>query len=246
MEHFFNPVFDPEDITKTWKARKAELKLEEMQGFSAMLFKYLHDDILSRRDQIYADLAAVVRNAHEADRLATPLWSYMTTKFRENTPSYYQQRGEVRRRGLDWTISNPENTRHESVGKVIRKTDLCDRLSLMFGSDFVVRDELAPHVETSADWVASRRQLVLVYLPRGPSPRTATQRAAIYARFGYTLPEGAPVLYAGEGLLDVTPPPQPPREDPPPIVRPGRQTPQCWGWGGNATCYCNCDESDME
>lgn len=231
MEHFFNNDFKTQDIAKTWKTRKAELRAEELQSYSDMLFKYLHDDILSRREQIFCDLEVAVRYAHGVHQLAIPLWTYNEIKFRKCTPHYYMQLADVQRRGLDWTISNRENTRSESVGEVIRKTDLCARLSLMFGPDYVIRDVRHSYVDSSDDWVANRRLLTLVYRPRGPSPWQAGRKNQAYQRFGNTMPEGNPVLYTGEepGFSNVTPPPPPARDDPPPVVRSNAGVVPSWG-----------------
>ena len=270
MEPFFNNEFNLSKIEETWKSRKEELSKDECEDCADMLLKFVYNHVIARRAEIMESLQHAATLAKSKYDLRTTIWSYNSIYFNVYNPvAYRYERRCARMEGYDYTIATPDGTRYRSVSEVIRRTDFCARVSLIFGPDFSVHVERGrAYLPTTDVWSTSENNLVLCYHPGGHmSLQTRDRKDRAYALHGYKLRPEEPILYTGipqetPGFSNVTPPRPPPRDDPPPLRRVGanagagydtvfddlpsvRRTdsPPNYGLAHNwaTTCYCNCD-----
>jgi hypothetical protein len=259
-------LFTQSTLSAAWRTRSSELSARTLQPYNDILYEVLVANFESRRDELQAEILKVIQSASSLRDLSIPLWSYKTTIYQESRkvlaklPSFQPMEERMRRRGYHCTVGtvpetfDPEtvetndseygwtyswDTAPVSVGKVIRGTDLCHRLALLFGDSFRVESRLIATKRLTDPFPTTilHSELWLNYYPRGLLACVHTAQAAVRQKYEeYTAPVRAAwvVPYVWEGVPStvrrmegtLTPPPSPRPPSPPPLIRAVRLNPE--------------------
>lgn len=233
------PFLDIAEINATWDHRTKSLREDKLQCYNDLLFDVVMRDVASRRTEINRALRISAMNATAPVGLAVPIWSFRSTE-------YFGERDdeEVRFNGNEWYIGmveadqeedafdDPDNWYYawsrspETVFRVLRHTDFCDRLALQLGASNVVVDVRvepnAPVVETP-EYRSRGYTLQLHYYPKKLPDWAVERRRDVADKYDhYVAPHLSiahhvkPFLWTG---LPTTPPPRSPASSPPPVCR---------------------------
>ena len=240
-------LFSSSKLQSAWSTRTWELQAQNLQDSSDLLYDYLRREFVTRRQSLQTDLLEVIRTARSHRDLQIPLWTYHTTVLPKLPSEDYEKVvGHLRRHGYEWSIGqvnphfNPEEielwawnwqwkTRPVTVNEIVKKTDLLQRLALLFGTDYrVVATPVAVKtVDGFDDLKVYKTQLQLHYFPNGLHQHLLDSHANTarkYENYAAPVHEGYVHLWTGVPSVvipplpasgSVTPPPSAPAEAPP-------------------------------
>ena len=219
-------LFNSNTLSTAWTLRSGELKAQRLQAHNDMLYDHLRRDFLLRNAALQESLVEAIRTASSKEDLTVPLWTYNSTYIanayqerRREPVSFGDFEGWLREKGYEWSIGkvrpgfNPETIETiawewewdrapATVYEVVSKTDLLDRLALLFGDTFLVTRRVVATKSILKPFEAQvyRTELRLHYYPRGlPTAirdRQATARAK-YADYGAPVSEDHIHLWVG-------------------------------------------------
>jgi hypothetical protein len=162
-----------------------------MQAYNDVLFAYFHKYTTDSRHNPYirSDVLAAVQldvlSGKHSTFVENDWWFYYKTCFKKQVGDQEEKEKALEIVGLRTTIAY-EGARPVQVQEVFDKTDILDRLSLMFGEGFVVRDKPAnramPDEETD-EWHSEQRTLVLCYYNSGIPKEDAERIAGVKKKY---------------------------------------------------------------
>lgn len=163
---FFNSSYTLEEIQDAWMTRSKELEEDKLQAHNDLLYAYLSNDILARRYEIHRELLHAIQTAHSRTELRIPLWTFTAVHFTEKKDNYHELLRGIRDLGGDWTISSLAKEK-QSIWNVVKKTDICQRLALLFGDNFYVNYSAASFQPSMSGngWYCLDWNLVLQFYP---------------------------------------------------------------------------------
>lgn len=201
---FFDNTRTLEALAQAWSNRKAALRKAEDQEFCDMLFKSICQSVQVHREEIYEQLQDRIATAKHETQLWVPIWSYYETRFKRHSPTYHRKMEVHAERGDDWRILNADRTKERRVVHVMRHTDICARLSTMFGHNFVVCDVATPAFQETDATRVIHHQVRLYYYPnqwKRNAPTWRKHQLALDKYAGVPLRDEEPRLYNGEDVL---------------------------------------------
>jgi hypothetical protein len=203
-------LFNDNLLVTSWDMRLHELKAQRLQAYNDMLYEHLRADFTSRAATLQDSLLEVIRTAPYKEALSIPLWTFHSTYIVNlssayNSPGFSEFQDMLRDKGYEWTVGaiNPE-----SVSRIVKPTDLLDRLALLFGNNFRVTTAVVDSERLTEPFEACvyRYELRLQYFPRGVSTALREKQDAVRAKY-------APPPEVGfsnvSPPLPATPPPAP-------------------------------------
>ena len=247
------PLFSTLKLSTAWSTRSREIEAKRLQEHSDLLYDILRFDFVARGQSLQDDLLHVIQNANSKTELQIPLWSYNHTyhdvKYSDVSPEVYlEMLKTIHKNGYRWSVgllhpgtSDEEDIWEEypwekhpaSVDSVFRKTDLLQRLAILFGDDY--RISIFPvSVKVLTEPYEARVvkcELRLHYYPKGLPDYMWNKHDEVRQRYmDYAAPEwnGTPSVWTGLSRDDPpalppsrasTPPPPLVSDEPPPLAR---------------------------
>ena len=242
-------LFNSNTLGAAWSARSREIEAQRLQEHNDILYEYLRHDILARKDALQEDLLETIKTATHKTELSIPIWTYYHARLLQKPTdvepeTYVETKEYIHKNGYDWTVGlvRPGYDVHDleinpylwekptaSVHTVIRKTDILQRIALLFGDNFRVVCVVPPvsmrvrgPMEADVKWSL----LVLHYFPRGlPEHFQRSQRAVKDRYAAYRGSEWVGTPYVWKGRREAppsrasTPPPPLVADEPPPLAR---------------------------
>lgn len=249
-------LFSNDLLSTAWDARSQELQAQRLQTHNDMLYEILRRDFTARAAALQDSLFEAISTAPSQDALSIPLWTYNSTYIadwharRRDAMAFGHFEGWLRRNGYEWSVGrvrpdfNPEvietnawewewDSRPETVYQVVSKTDLLDRLALLFGDRYLVTRSVVATKSILKPFEAQvyRTELRLHYYPKGlPTALRVRQAAARLKYANYQAPVGVDHIHLWTGVpsqvepfvgpvLPPSPPPSVIPSDPPPLAR---------------------------
>jgi hypothetical protein len=240
-------LFSTLKLATAWSTRSREIEAQRLQEHSDLLYDVLRSDFVARRQSLQDDLLHVIQNANSKTELHIPLWSYNytyhVTKHSDISPEVYvEMLDTIRKNGYQWSVgllepgTSVEDDLWEkyptSVESVFRKTDLLQRLAILFGDDY--RISIFPvSVKFLTEPYEARVvkcELRLHYYPKGLPDYMWNKHDEVRQRYmDYAAPEwnGTPAVWTGcrddppalPPSRASTPPPPLVSDEPPPLAR---------------------------
>jgi hypothetical protein len=249
-------LFSNYALSNAWTRRSIELAAQRLQAHNDMLYEHLRRNFAARAEPLQDSLLEAIRSAPSKEALSVPLWTYHSTYIadwkasRDQTMAFGDFEGWLRTKGYEWSIGkvrpdfNPEtietvawewewDSRPETVYRIVSKTDLLDRLALLFGNSFVVTRSVIATKSILKPFEAQvyRTELRVHYYPKGLPTAIRDRQAAVRAKYAdYRSPvgEGNTHLWTGvpsevePGLSNLPPSPPPSVIPPEPPLLPRR------------------------
>jgi hypothetical protein len=163
-------------------AKDAELTQVQLQPYADALYNIIVQDVTARRDEIFNNLLKNIKSSKSIRSFGIPFWSYNVRYYAENKEDYesryntlsYQEKSQenidrlerehlIRQNGWHWTMDSVP------VNVIIKKTDMCARLSAFFSTNFdmFVRPFATSVLYENDVYSVVRKELYLEYYPRG-------------------------------------------------------------------------------
>ena len=244
-------LFQTYALTSAWQARKAETRVQRLQAYSDILYQLLADDFRSRRAELQSDMQDAIRTATSLRELSIPLWTYNSAYYRDRwadiyrTANFEQTQSELRAKGHDWYVGlvddlfDPMTTDTDdtyegwtyswtkapvTVAEIVKKTDLCKRLSLLFGDRLIITPVVIRETYEACPLNVLVRtiSLTLHFYPNGLPLYLSSPLAEVRSKYANYVPAvyepNSPYVWRGIPVPR-TPPPSSPPSSPPPIRR---------------------------
>ena len=209
-------LFSSNLLSTSWDARSQELNAQRLQAHNDMLYEHLRRDFTARAATLQDSLLEAIRTAPSKDDLQVPLWTYHSTyianraESRRDAMAFGHVEGWLRQRGYEWSVGrvrrgfDPEvietiawewewDSRPETVYRVVSKTDLLDRLALLFGDRYLVTRSVVATKSILEPFEAQvyRTELRLHYYPNGLPTALRNRQDAVRRKYaGYRAPVG--------------------------------------------------------
>lgn len=243
------PLFSNSKLLSAWSTRTWEINAQRLQDNSDILYDCLRSEFLARRQDLQASLLEVIQTSTTKQDLEIPLWTYhyssFVKPFSEIPPAVLSETKELlRKKGYNWIVGlvrpwlNSEDLDRywtleylwemppTSVHTLLRKTDILERLALLFGDNFrIVSVPMSTRTLSEPTEVRIiKAELRLQYFPKGlPSYLQEKHNRARERYADYACPEwyGRPYVWSGcrEEKRPQTPPPPPVPAEPPALPR---------------------------
>jgi hypothetical protein len=162
--------FATTELAQAWNDRKLDMKLTRTKLYSDILYNRLAAEILNSREEIDRKLHECIRTATKPSDLSIPIFAF---KARHGLNPAGDLRlwtdGLCKKEGWHWTMQANGDRYPVSHYSVVRNTDLCQRLALLFdGKHFWVscrpKAELVQGLGAS---IVREHEIVLHYYPGG-------------------------------------------------------------------------------
>lgn len=244
-------LFQSSQLSAAWHARRSENRIQRLQAYSDILYQLLADDFRVRQEELQSDMQDAIWTAVDRTQLAIPLWSYNSTYFQDRwadiykTANFERTQDKLRSLGYDWYVGlvddrfSPELTDTDdtyemwsyswtkapvTVGEIVRKTDLCKRLSLLFGDRFTITPKVIAefHDACPLNVLVQTVCLTLNFYPNGLPLYASSSLSEVRDKYRNFVPNvySPNIPYVWRGIpAPRTPPPASPPSSPPPIVR---------------------------
>lgn len=158
-----------------WAARTATLERDRYDRQGDLLYAYLLERLVPRKEETFNALLATIAGATHVRDLEVPLWQYTACYYKTAEEPLFDTR-------IGTKVLGARALPLVSVYKVTHATDVLARLASAYGADFHIYDRHADTLSETDERVQTRRELVLAYYPHG-LPEVLSQRvAAAYAR----------------------------------------------------------------
>ncbi len=162
---------------QAWTEHKTNMNATRMERYSNILYDRLAMIFQNSQEAINHTMLKAIRESKRNSDLTIPLYSYRARVFDEETPQ--PERTRLDRlcvdEGWHWTAQIEGDRYPVSHYAVIRYTNLCQRLSLLFGgNNYWVSWRFVRPVKSQPYMVVSEYELTLQYFPDGlPEARRA-------------------------------------------------------------------------
>jgi hypothetical protein len=219
-------LFNSNLLVTSWDIRAHELKAQRLQAHNDMLYEHLRRDFTARAASLQESLLEAIRTASSKDDLQVPLWTYHSTyianwaESRRDAMAFGHFEGWLRRNGYEWFVGrvrpgfNPEtietiawewewDSRPETVYQVVNRTDLLDRIALLFGDRYLVKRVVVATKSILEPFEAQvyRTELRLQYYPNGLPTAVRDRQAAVRAKYAdYRAPVGEDHVHLWTGV----------------------------------------------
>lgn len=234
------PFLDQTTLDATWRLREKSLREDRLQMYNDILFDIVMREVASRRTEINQALRISIMNATAPVGMSVPIWSFRSTEHFGDTAVR-----DTRFNGDEWYVGmvsanrdeeylflDPNNWFYdwsgspESVFRVIRHTDFCDRLALQLGASNVivdVRPDLSAIVYETPQYRTRGYVLQLHYYPKNLPFWAVERRRDVAEKYKeYVAPHldiadhAKPFLWKGTPSTPLT---RSPASSPPPLRR---------------------------
>lgn len=205
-------------LSKTVIKRSAQLEAKFLQTYNDLLFTHIMENVRARKSNILSALTRACETMESrTDWAHTSLWTFSATKFnhslkerairmssmsKEEVDDFIMEeqlvKDKIRKSGDDWTMSVRGAFGGDfnilppvRIARVVKNTDLLDRIAAEFGDKFFVdtRTEWKEEFET---YDSHEITLRLLFFPNGLRGRDARVRAETNAKYAehelYTIP----------------------------------------------------------
>ena len=228
---FFTADFTSASLFFAWSQHQTELRSKRLQPHNDFLYEVVKDSILSRREELSADLLVATSTALTPQGLSIPLWTYNAASYdapRTSLDAIKLRESEelLRRRGYQWFIGLvPEgetpDVRYDDDGwdstwrwhlpqpvhDVVRNTDFLQRLTLLFGvEDFRITYSILSekYLTEPLPVRLMEVELRLHYYPMGAPPGVAAANRRAHEKYETHEPASSPWLmpFISEGLSE--------------------------------------------
>ncbi len=177
-----NP-FNTTDLSDAWNLRKSELQQEHLQKYADILYGRLAAMVDATRDEIHERMRERISTATKKADLNINLFTYNVRRGACTSLNCVC----TATNGWNPTIAVEDELQPETLGRVINSTDICLRLSLLFGPNFWVSSRRTGNV--TADMVCGcvrvECELALSYFPDGLRGYHLHALAALRERVAY-------------------------------------------------------------
>jgi hypothetical protein len=242
-------LFNTNLLSISWDMRVHELNAQRLQRHNDMLYNYLRRDLMTRSESLEDDLLEVIRTADSKLDLEIPIWSFNRLFFAQNPATLPPRelahfQGWIRQKGYDWSIGRV----HEgfdpatielvdwgwewqsppvTVHQIVQKTDLLQRLALLFGDDYRIEARIAgatKQIREPFESYVYTTELRLHYYPKGLPTALQVKRETVRTKYaGSNAPVGEEYVHLWTGVPvkaePSTPPPAPIPPSPPVLPR---------------------------
>lgn len=213
----------PTDIFyQAWTQHKTKMNAMRMERYANLMYDRLSMILQNSQEAIQHTMLEAIHNSKRNSDLTIPLYSYRARVFDEGTPQPERTRLErlCADEGWHWTVEIEGDRYPVSYYAVIRYTNLCQRLSLLFGgTNYWVSWRFVRPLKSQPYMVVSEYELTLQYFPNG---LPADRRAALARVKPSNLPPPTePVIWTEHfpWVEDPVPAPAPTYATPPRPVR---------------------------
>lgn len=158
-----------------WTARSALLEQERYDRQADLLYAYLLEMLVPRKQETFDALLIAIRTATHVRDLEVPLWHYTACYYKTSEEPLFDTRIGTKFLGISGVPM-------ASVYKVTHATDVLARLASAYGADFHIYDRHAETLSETDERVQTRREIVLAYYPMGLPEVLARRVEAAYAR----------------------------------------------------------------
>jgi hypothetical protein len=209
------------ELAQAWTDRKNELQNERLKPYGDLLYKRLEDMVL-------ADPALLQRRLMECVRTATKVTDlnivFFTFIHRNGRPDAWID-ADLSSRGLFWTVGVDTELIPEPLYKIVRFTDVCQRVTRLFGSDnyWISCRPSEDQPITLGD--VTKYDLVLNYFPNGLPAHWKRKMDESEERNLYRTPYVTDnrVVWS-DNARGKTPPTRQMAAEPPPVIRLPKRT----------------------
>ena len=219
-------LFSNIKLGTAWSTRSREIEAHRLQEHSDLLYECLRSEFVARRQLLQDDLLHVILNATSRNELSIPIWTYKYM--------YHGSNGsDLDRIRYEWSVGllHPWTTSEDldrfdgiwektpvSVESVFRKTDILQRLALLFGDDY--RISIVPiSVKILDEARVATCELRLNYYPNGLPDYMWYKHDEVRQRYtDYAAPEWVGFPYVWSGYNPALPPSR--ASTPPPALVP--------------------------
>ena len=172
-----NITLPTDTFYQAWTQHKTKMNATRMEQYNNLYYERLAMIFQNSQEAINHTMLEAIRNSRRNSDLTIPLYSYRARAFDEETPQ--PERARLERlcvdEGWHWTAQIEGDRSPVSHYAVIRYTNLCLRLSLLFGGkNYWVSWRFVRPVKSQPYMVVSEYELTLQYFPDGlPADRLA-------------------------------------------------------------------------